>query len=384
MKRSMGGRSGRSPARPTATSTVRRRHLRRRTVLWPEVQVLERQGFHLFFSIDGSTPHWQQLGASYAAQGAHRHRRHPATRRDERPSRPCCTRSASPAGARRDAGRVDEHAGRRYGRAMTTIAPITDADRDDWLPLWHDYLVFYESALPPAVTDDVFARARRRRRRCTARSRATTRAPRSACVHWLLHASTWTTTPTATSRTCSSRRPRAAAGSGGRSSRTSASRRPLPGPRKVYWLTQDDERDGAAALYDGSPTAPASSTTRSGSEGRRRRTRVASGSPTHRGDPDGCHRPARPEAARRQARRRPGRDRGDPAADARVRGQRGARGARRRRPTRRTSRSSSTGRRSSATTPTAPGAPPRRGRRTSASCSPPPPTLTRYETQSTL
>ena len=34
----------------------------------PKLQVLEGQGFHLFFSVDGSTPHWQQLGRSYLRQ----------------------------------------------------------------------------------------------------------------------------------------------------------------------------------------------------------------------------------------------------------------------------------------------------------------------------
>jgi hypothetical protein len=34
----------------------------------PKLQILERHGFHLFFGVDGSTPHWQQLGATYLRQ----------------------------------------------------------------------------------------------------------------------------------------------------------------------------------------------------------------------------------------------------------------------------------------------------------------------------
>jgi GNAT superfamily N-acetyltransferase len=41
---------------------------------------------------------------------------------------------------------------------MTEIRAITAADLPAWRLLWDAYLVFYESELPDAVTDDVFAR----------------------------------------------------------------------------------------------------------------------------------------------------------------------------------------------------------------------------------
>jgi GNAT superfamily N-acetyltransferase len=78
----------------------------------------------------------------------------------------------------------------RYGRTVISIEPLAAADRADWLPLWHGYLVFYESELADAVTDDVFARmvaddgvhgaiARDDEGRAV------------GIVHWLTHPSTW-------------------------------------------------------------------------------------------------------------------------------------------------------------------------------------------------
>ena len=77
---------------------------------------------------------------------------------------------------------------------MTTIRPLTDADRDEWLPLWHAYLEFYESELEDGVTDVVFRRlvAGDGVHGALARD-ATGRA--IGFVHWLLHPSTWSIAP---------------------------------------------------------------------------------------------------------------------------------------------------------------------------------------------
>lgn len=45
-----------------------------------------------------------------------------------------------------------------YPERMTETRAIVAADRPAWRPLWDAYLVFYETELPDAVTDDVFAR----------------------------------------------------------------------------------------------------------------------------------------------------------------------------------------------------------------------------------
>lgn len=77
---------------------------------------------------------------------------------------------------------------------MTTIAPLTAADRAEWLALWKGYLTFYGSDLDDAITVVTFERlidpdagihgAIARDQEGTA----------VGIVHWLTHAATWTTT----------------------------------------------------------------------------------------------------------------------------------------------------------------------------------------------
>lgn len=131
---------------------------------------------------------------------------------------------------------------------MTTIAAIAHADRPDWLPLWHDYLVFYESSLPTAVTDDVFARLVDDVALHGAIARDDTGAA-VGIVHWLFHSSTWTTTAYCYLEDLFVA-PGARTGGVGRAliahvrERASAA-----GAAKVYWLTQ--QRNATArALYD--------------------------------------------------------------------------------------------------------------------------------------
>ena len=38
------------------------------------------------------------------------------------------------------------------------IRPVEDAERADWEPLWQAYLEFYETKVPPEVTDTTWAR----------------------------------------------------------------------------------------------------------------------------------------------------------------------------------------------------------------------------------
>jgi GNAT superfamily N-acetyltransferase len=131
---------------------------------------------------------------------------------------------------------------------MTTVERITAADRDEWLPLWHAYLVFYESELAPAVTDDVFARlvAGRDLHGAIARDDA---GAAVGFVHWLFHASTWTTTSY-----CYLEDLFVAPGArGGGAGRALIARvheeAAAAGAAKVYWLTQ--EGNGTARrLYD--------------------------------------------------------------------------------------------------------------------------------------
>jgi len=131
---------------------------------------------------------------------------------------------------------------------MTTIAAITAADRDEWRPLWSAYLEFYESTLPAAVTDDVFARLVADRDLHGAIARDGDGAA-VGFVHWLFHASTWTT-----SSYCYLEDlfvdPGARGGGTGRALITHVRERAADaGAAKVYWLTQQGNAT-ARALYD--------------------------------------------------------------------------------------------------------------------------------------
>jgi GNAT superfamily N-acetyltransferase len=129
---------------------------------------------------------------------------------------------------------------------MTTIAPITPADRDDWLRLWAGYLAFYEEDLPQQVTDDVFARlaAGDGVHGAIARDVAGSAV---GLVHWLLHPSTWATSPY-----CYLEDLFVAPGERGRGiggALIAHVREQVPGAAKVYWLTRETNTT-ARALYD--------------------------------------------------------------------------------------------------------------------------------------
>jgi GNAT superfamily N-acetyltransferase len=75
---------------------------------------------------------------------------------------------------------------------MARISPLHGEDRAEWQPLWDAYLAFYESSLPDAVTDDVFARL------VAGDSLQGALAwgddgEALGLVHWLYHPSTWST-----------------------------------------------------------------------------------------------------------------------------------------------------------------------------------------------
>ena len=77
---------------------------------------------------------------------------------------------------------------------MTTIAPLTAADHDEWIALWRGYLAFYEADLDDATTAATFERlvdAGSGIHGALARDENGTAV---GIVHWLTHAATWTTT----------------------------------------------------------------------------------------------------------------------------------------------------------------------------------------------
>jgi GNAT superfamily N-acetyltransferase len=77
---------------------------------------------------------------------------------------------------------------------VTSLTPLTSADRDEWLSLWQAYLTFYESELPDEVTEVVFGRlvAGDGVHGVLARDDEGTAV---GFVHWLYHPSTWSIGP---------------------------------------------------------------------------------------------------------------------------------------------------------------------------------------------
>lgn len=131
---------------------------------------------------------------------------------------------------------------------MTTITPMTAADHDEWVPLWRAYLVFYESELADAVTEDVFTRivADRDLHGAIARDGG---GAAVGFVHWLLHPSTWTTTSYCYLEDLFVV-PGARGGGTGRALIAHVREQAAAaGAEKVYWLTQRSNGT-ARALYD--------------------------------------------------------------------------------------------------------------------------------------
>ena len=73
---------------------------------------------------------------------------------------------------------------------MTTISSLVLADHDDWIPLWRDYLTFYESELSDEVTAISFSRLAERDGMYAAIARDD-HGRAVGFVHWTTHSSTW-------------------------------------------------------------------------------------------------------------------------------------------------------------------------------------------------
>ncbi len=131
---------------------------------------------------------------------------------------------------------------------MTTIAAITPADRDEWLRLWAGYLLFYEEALPQEVTDDVFARLTAGDGLHGAIARDDDGAA-IGLVHWLLHPSTWSTTPYCYLEDLFVAPDTRGAGVGRALIAHVRDQAAVVDASKVYWLTQQDNST-ARSLYD--------------------------------------------------------------------------------------------------------------------------------------
>ncbi len=131
---------------------------------------------------------------------------------------------------------------------MTSVQPLTAADRDQWLPLWHAYLEFYETELPSFVTDVVFHRLVENDGLHGALARDADGVV-TGLVHWLFHPSTWSVGPYCYLEDLYVS-PEARGGGVGRALIAHVREQATDaGASKVYWLTH--ETNGTArTLYD--------------------------------------------------------------------------------------------------------------------------------------
>ncbi|MBW4041988.1 MAG: GNAT family N-acetyltransferase [Acidobacteria bacterium] len=131
---------------------------------------------------------------------------------------------------------------------MTTIEPITAADEDDWRPLWHGYLTFYETELASEVTADAFARLTRGVDLHGALARDDD-GRAIGLVHWLFHPATWSTTAYCYLEDLYVSPDARGAGAGTALIAHVRAQAEAAGAAKVYWLTQEGNTT-ARALYD--------------------------------------------------------------------------------------------------------------------------------------
>lgn len=132
---------------------------------------------------------------------------------------------------------------------MTTIHPLTAADREEWLPLWHAYLVFYESELEDGVTDAVFQRLTSGDGMHGALARDDDDGVAVGFVHWLLHPSTWSIAPYCYLEDLFVVPQRRGGGTGRALIAHVRDAAASAGASKLYWLTQASNAT-ARRLYD--------------------------------------------------------------------------------------------------------------------------------------
>lgn len=132
---------------------------------------------------------------------------------------------------------------------MTTIHALTEADRDDWLPLWRAYVTFYGSVVADDVTASTFARIVDPAGEIHGAIARDDDGRAVGIVHWFSHPATWSKTHYTYLEDLFVD-PSARGGGVGRAliaHVTEAAR--AAGSDKVYWLTAETNAT-ARALYD--------------------------------------------------------------------------------------------------------------------------------------
>ncbi|MDN3496944.1 GNAT family N-acetyltransferase [Planococcus sp. APC 4015] len=132
---------------------------------------------------------------------------------------------------------------------MTSILPLTESDRDDWLALWAAYLEFYESEIPSEQTALTFARIVDERHPIQGAIARDAAGRAVGIVHWFTHPTTWSDGPYVYLEDLYVVPDVRGGGVGRRLIGTVTDWARDAGASKVYWLTQSHNAT-ARVLYD--------------------------------------------------------------------------------------------------------------------------------------
>lgn len=132
---------------------------------------------------------------------------------------------------------------------MTRILTLADADRADWLPLWHAYLDFYESELTDEQTALTFGRLIDRDYPLHGAIARDDDGRAIGIVHWLTHPATWSRGPYCYLEDLFVSPDARGSGAGRALIATVTDWAREHGSAKVYWLTAETNAT-ARMLYD--------------------------------------------------------------------------------------------------------------------------------------
>ncbi|MFE6736707.1 GNAT family N-acetyltransferase [Microbacterium sp. NPDC057650] len=132
---------------------------------------------------------------------------------------------------------------------MTTIAPITPDDFDEWFALWNGYLTFYESTLDDETTAATFARLVDPASGIHGVLARDDDGTAIGLVHWLTHPATWTATDYCYLEDLFVAPDARGTGAGRLLIEHVRDWAEQNGSAKVYWLTAESNTT-ARALYD--------------------------------------------------------------------------------------------------------------------------------------
>ena len=127
------------------------------------------------------------------------------------------------------------------------IRPLEEADRDTWEPLWHDYLAFYDTALPPEIFDAQWRRLMQAHPVAGLIAHDEGRA--TGIVHYIFHPHGWKMRDVCYLQDLFVVPEKRGTGHGRAMIEAVYDRADANGTPDVYWMTQDDNVEGRR-LYD--------------------------------------------------------------------------------------------------------------------------------------